>query len=85
MSKWLKIALILIIIPTLLFSISTFFIDYNILIKIFVFVRRSMQSFDWLIAYNAQITVFSLFLTIEVGLLIFNLGRWIIELTAKSN
>jgi hypothetical protein len=84
MSKWIKIAILLIIIPALLFSISTFFIDWNILIKIFVFVRKSMKSFDWLIAYNAQITVFGLFLTIELALLIFNLARWIINLIAGS-
>lgn len=85
MTKFLKLGLILLLIPVLLIGISSIFIDFNILTKIFVFVLNSMKSFDWLIAYNAQKTVFGLFLGIEVSLLFFNLGRWIIELTAKSN
>jgi hypothetical protein len=85
MTKFLKLGLILLLIPVLLIGISSIFIDFNILTKIFVFVLNSMKSFDWLIAYSAQKTVFGLFLGIEVSLLFFNLGRWIIELTAKSN
>lgn len=57
-------------------------ISFTILTDIFEFVLAAMKSFDWLIAYNVQLSILVAFITIESALLVFNLIRWIIELTA---
>ena len=50
---------------TLVFA--NLFINYEILGQILVFIKSSMKSFDWLIPYQAQITVLSVFATVELG------------------
>ena len=71
MSSIIKVIFPVVLITAFIYVLTLVFgslaINYEVLSQILVFIKSSMKSFDWLIPYQAQITVLSVFATVEIG------------------
>ena len=68
----IKLILPFILISTVLgviaISFSELGLNFHIIHEIYVFIKSSMKSFDWLIPYQTQLYVLRIFITVELGI-----------------
>jgi hypothetical protein len=77
----LKLIFPILLISTIIYIItiafSGLFINIDIIKELFIFIKSSMLSFDWLIPYNTQIIAINTFILVELGILSIKIIRFI--------
>ena len=84
LNTFLKLSIIVISLPILVATIGGIFIDWSMLTEIFKWVITSMEAFDWLIPATTQYAVFGTFIAVELGMLVFKIARWLLDLISKT-
>jgi len=77
-----KIALPIILIMGLIYVAGLIMavsgLSFDTLLQIFIYLKKSMLSFDWLIPYKIQLAVITTFLITESSIMSFKVINWII-------
>jgi hypothetical protein len=84
----IKLILPFILISTVLgviaISFSELGLNFYIINEIFIFIKSSMKSFDWLIPYQTQLYVLKIFITVELGIFSIKIISFILSFFNKK-